>query len=152
MDAAAVQWTEPPILPWLDPPPPERIIVRGARLVRIYNDEHADPRRSHGFREAVILAWARRGDGRWGALMAWAGWCRSERGTGTEAARCGWVLVDEQRVRPVAPARSHLPGIEYTWYGREEPCELGHAIRAAAQMLPEQLRTAALTPAPHQGP
>jgi hypothetical protein len=85
--------------------------------------------------------------------MAWAGWCRSPRGVGTESARWGWLLVDEARVRPVRPApRGQIPGVEYAWYGREEPCELGRAIRSAAEMLPEQLRAAALTPAAHQGP
>jgi len=156
MDAATAEWTEGPILPWVDPyesPPAELIIVRGARYVRVYNGP--DRGRNHppdGFREAIVLAWAQRTDRSWAALMAWAGWCRSPRLTGTEAARCGWLLVDEQRVRPVKPMRSHHPDIAYAWYGHEEPCELGRAIRAAAEMLPEQLRAAALTPAAHQGP
>lgn len=149
-------WMEGPILPWVepyDPPPPELIIVPGAKLIRIYNGPRATKLSPppDGFREAVLLAWAPRTDG-WGALIAWAGWCRSPRGVGTEAARYGWLLVDETRVRPVRPTRSTNPEIEYAWFGREEPCERGRAIRAAAKTLPEQLRAAALTPAAHQGP
>jgi hypothetical protein len=151
------QWTEGPILPWVEPyapPPAELIIVRGARLVRVLNGPRTGPLSPppDGHREAVLLAWAPRADRRWAALMAWAGWCRSPRGVGTEAARHGWLLVDETRVRPVKPAHSTHPEIEYTWYGREEPNELGRTIRAAAATLPEQLREAALTPAAHQGP
>lgn len=158
MDDAAAAWTEGPILPWVEPyepPPAELIIVRGAKLVRVYNGPRVDRLSPppDGFREAVLLAWAPRADRRWAALMAWAGWCRSPRGVGTEAARCGWLLVDETRLKPARPGPpSQVPGVEHAWYGREEPCELGRAIRAAAEMLPEQLRAAARTPAAHQGP
>jgi hypothetical protein len=119
---SAVKWTEGPLLPWLPPPPPDRIMVRGAKYVRIYSTPGS--RKIDGGREAVILAWARCADGGWGVLLAWAGWCTSSLNKGTAHARWGWCRYEEQQVCPLVPVRSHNPGIEYAWYGQPEPNEL----------------------------
>lgn len=84
--------------------------MRGAKYVRIYSKPQTDPaRRRGGFREAVVLAWSRTPAGNRSALLAWAGWCRSQTGQGTEHARYGWVLYDE-RMLPTRPTSPQLPG------------------------------------------
>jgi hypothetical protein len=85
------KWTEPTLLPELPPPPPDRIRVRGARLVRVYDPPGTA--KVDGGREAVVLAWARLPDGAWAILLAWAGhfirfaaWIPSPSGGGGNAA------------------------------------------------------------------
>ena len=109
-------------------------------------------RKIDGGREAVILAWAQRSDRRWGVLLAWTGWGLDSSNRGTARARWGWCGYEQAQVRPLVPARSHNPEIEYAWYGQAEPNELGFAIWAAAGLLPANLRKAALTPSLRQGP
>jgi len=130
------RWIEAPILPALPPPPPERIVIRGARLVRVMTPQG-------GHTDAVILAWARLGSGAWGALAAWGGhW--QQGGRTTVRARWGWVRLVAVQVRPVEPPRRRIEGAE--WHGWHAESEFARAVREAALMLPADRRDAALTP------
>lgn len=145
MDEAG-RWTDEPLLPELPPPPADRIIVRGAQLVRVYTVDHPDPRRRRGYSEAVILAWARTGAEGWGVLLAWGGsWRQQIGGRTTVKARWSWCRLREDRVKPVRPPPLQA---EDEWHGHHPLSEFSEAVRLAAQLLPEELREAALTPAP----
>lgn len=145
------RWTEPPILPEVPAPPPDRIVVRGARLVRVYGssesrDVAGKPRRDGG-REAVVLAWARMPDGAWAVLMAWTRyWTDEDPPHGTALAQHGWYRYDEERVKPQKTRRPNYEGAE--WHGWHEDSELAQAIRDAAATLPPEMREQATTPAP----
>ena len=148
------RWTEPPILPEVPAPPPDRILVRGARLVRIYDgtdsrDVAGKPRRDGG-REAVVLAWARTSDG-WAVLLAWTSyWAFEQPPHQTALARYGWYLLDEARVKPQKPPRTLAEGA--AWHGWSTDGELQKAITRAADTLPSEMRAQATTPAPEPPP
>lgn len=143
------EWLEDPLLPELPAPPFDRIQVRGARLVRVYDEPGT--RRQDGGREAVIVAWAQLPDGGWAVLLAWASLAKLGIKT-TALARWCWCRLIEDRVKPVRPKRGTEPDPDQAWHGWFEPGELSEAIWQAAATLPERLRKAAVTPAPEQGP
>jgi hypothetical protein len=135
------RWIEEPVLPLLPPPPADRILVRGTRLIRVAFI-HRGQRR--GFTEAAVLAWARTGDGGWGVLTAWQGaW--QENGRTTGRARWGWCRLDVDLVEPRPVPRRIAEDDE--WHGHHPMEEFTEAIRQAAASLPEHLRQAALAPA-----
>lgn len=144
----AGRWVDDPPLPALAPPPPGVPLTLGAVLIRVYVVvELAGERQRRGFTEAVILARTPYPAGGEAALAAWLGsWQQGGRTTGR--ARFGWVHVpaDDDRVRPMPrpPAASLIDGAE--WHGHHELSEFAAAVRAAAAMLPESDRAAALTP------
>lgn len=144
------RWTEGPILPEVAAPPPARILVRGARLVRVYDGagarDVAGRPRADGGRDAVILAWARLPGGAWVVLLAWTSyWAYESPPHQTALARFGWYVLDEQRVRPRMPPRAL--GEDQAWHGWSPEGELQRAIDGALLLLPERLRAAAATPA-----
>jgi len=150
VDERRGHFTEPPILPEVSPPPADRILVRGARLVRIYGERQipdvSGRERRGGGRDAVVLAWARRPDG-WAALMAWTSYYAFvDPPKQTEAARWGWYVLDEQRVKPMRAPRASYEGA--AWHGWSSEGELQRAIDQAAQTLPPGLREQATSPAP----
>lgn len=138
-------WVEETILPELKAPPPELIQVRGAQLVRVKSID--PPGVERGFREAVVLAWARIPGGGWAGLFAWIGaWQRGHRTTG--GPRWAWCQVPEGRVEPVTPPRPLVEAEDHEWHGYHEMSDLAEAVRRAAETLPEHLREAAVTPKP----
>lgn len=137
------RWVEEPILPLLPPPPADRILVRGTQLVHVAFVHNGQRR---GFTEAAVLAWARTGDGGWGALTAWQGAWRQGNGRTTGRARWGWCRLDLDLVEPRrAPQRV---AEDDEWHGHHPLAAFTQAIRQAAASLPEHLRQAALAPAP----
>lgn len=145
------RWTEPPILPEVPAPPPGRILVRGARLVRIYDGTESRTvsgrPRPDGGREAVILAWARMPDGGWAILLAWTSyWLWENPPHQTALARHGWYRLDEERVKPRKPPRTLTEGAD--WHGWHPESEISIAIRRAAETLPPEMREQAMRPAP----
>lgn len=141
-------WVEPPLLPPLPPPPPDRIQIRGAKLVRVYDPPGTA--KVDGGREAVVIAWARLPDGAWAVLLAWAGrWMDIGTSHQTEAARWGWCRYDEARVKPRRPPQVLYEGA--CWHGWHEDGELNRAIHEAVASLPEHLRATAIQPAEQQG-
>jgi hypothetical protein len=150
MDERRGHFTEPPILPEVPAPPPDRILVRGARLARIYGERQIPDVRGRerrgGGRDAVILAWARRRDG-WAVLLAWTSYYMYEDPPKqTEAARWGWYVLDEQRVKPMRAPRASYEGA--AWHGWHQDSELNVAIERAALLLPAEVRERAKTPMP----
>lgn len=145
MDANTGRWTEEPVLPELPPPPTDRVLVRGAQLIRV-TFVHGGQRR--GFTEAMILAWARTGDGGWGVLTSWLGaW--QENGRTTGRARWGWCRLIEDLVEPRRLPQHVAEDDE--WHGHHPLDQFTEAMRQAAASLPEHLRQAALTPAGPRG-
>lgn len=144
------RFIEPPLLAETTPPPPDRILVRGARLVRVYGgissrDVSGKPRPDGG-REAVILAWARMPDRGWAVLMAWTSyWLYENPPHQTGLARWGWYVLDEERVKPRKPPRTLDE--DAAWHGWATEGELQKAIDQAVLLLPPALREQALTPA-----
>lgn len=137
------RWVEDPILPEVEPPAPGDILVRGAQLLRRVNIEAHNKSSRGGHTDMVALAWARLPDGDWAVLAAWQGAWRQESGRTTGKARYGWVRLLEDRVEPV----DRPPQIEgFEWFGWHRDSALGKAVRAAALLLPEGMREAALTP------
>lgn len=138
-------WAEPPLLPVLPPPPPERIEARGARLVRVFSPPGT--LKVDGGREAVVLAWAQLPDRSWAVLLAWAGhWAYEDPPHQTEAARWSWCRYDPGRVEPRRPPQVLYEGAE--WNGWHHESQINVAVRAAVASLPEHLREAAIRPAP----
>jgi hypothetical protein len=129
-------------MPALPPPPNDQIQVRGAQLIRVW-PPHGGPRRPGGFEEAVALAWARLGDGRWGALLAWAGHWRSADQRITSRPRWGWVPLEQERVTPMPPRRQH--DRRAAWHGQHPTSALAQAVDQAAATLPAHLQKAAVT-------
>ena len=139
-------WVESPLLPDAVPAPPlDRIVIYGAKLVRVYGEPGG--KKPDGGREAVIVAWARMPDGRWAVLLAWAGHWMSEKGPHqSERARWGWYVLDPERVKPRTPPQVLYEGA--MWTGWHEDSELSIAMREAAGTLPGDMQAAALKPAP----
>lgn len=141
----AGRWVDDPILPEVSAPPPERVLVRGAQLIRVINVDAPNRASRKGFTEAVILAWARLPDGDWAVLAAWQGaW--QQHGHTTGLARCGWVrlLTDRVQAMPIPPVSGLIDGAQ--WHGHHELSQFAEAVRQAALLLPEDQREAALTP------
>lgn len=134
------------MLPEVPAPPSDRVLVRGARLVRVYDPPGHARGLADGGREAVILAWARTPDRHWAVLMAWTSyWAFENPPHQTALARCGWYVLDEQRIRPRRPPRTL--GEDRAWHGWSPEGELQNAIDGALLLLPEDLRAAAAAPA-----
>jgi hypothetical protein len=142
------KWVEGPLLPTLPPPPPERIEVRGARLVRVFSPPGTV--KVDGGREAVALARAQLPDGSWAVLLAWAGhWAYEDPPHQTEAARWAWCRYDPERVKPHRPPRVLYEGA--CWHGWHADSQLNVAVREAVASLPEHLRETAIQPAEGNG-
>lgn len=140
---AGGRWVEDPVLPELPAPPTSLIRVRGAQLLRVYNVDSSNRGSRRGYTDTVALAWARLPEGGWALLAAWQGSWRGQGGRTTGRARWGWVRLLQDRVEAV----ERPPRIEgFAWFGWAEDSALGEAVRAAALLLPEHLRKAALTP------
>jgi len=142
------RWVDEPVLPELPTgPPPHLIRVEGARLIRVMNVDAHNPASRDGYTEAVVLATAPLGGGT-GVLVAWlGGWQEGHRATGR--GRYAWCRLLEDRVREVAPPRAKIDGAE--WHGHHAEGEFAGAVRQAAELLPEEMRAAALTPRPVDG-
>lgn len=138
------RWTEPAILPELPPPPADRIQVRGAQRLRIYNIDDPDHRKRAGYREAVAVAWARLPGGDWAALIGWMGYWREPNGRATGKARHAWVRVlpDRTRAMPLRPQRDP----EREWHGQHRDSEFAQAVRDAVATLSAELRERAAAP------
>lgn len=139
-------FTEPPILPELVPPPISAVRVRGAQLVQIYGPPHPDPwgrPKPDGGREAVILAWAAIPGGGWAVLLAWTSYALVDLHA-TALARFGWYRLDAARVQPKRPPSQVSEGFE--WTGWHPDSQINVAVRAAALLLPEEMRAAAVVP------
>jgi hypothetical protein len=147
-DGEGGRWLEPPLLPRLPDPPYDRVMVRGASLMRVYSPAGAKIEGRDGGRAAIVVAWARLGDGRgWGVLMAWAGNWQGADHRATARPRWGWVRLDAERVKPVKP-RPEREGSEIEWFGSWPGCALDEAMYHAAVELPKERREAAVTPRP----
>ncbi len=143
------RWVDAPILPELPPPPARLVRVDGAQLIRVYNVDAPNPGSRGGYNEAVVLAWAPLADGGRGVLAAWlGGWQEGHRTTGK--GRFGWCRLLSDRVREIPPPRAKIEGAE--WHGHHELSEFAAAVRQAAELLPEPVRAAALTPKPASAP
>lgn len=140
------RWTDDPPLPALLDPPVERIVVYGAQLVRVMQVDQPDPRRRRGFTEAMILAWARTGDGEWGCLLAWSGHWQQAGGRMTGKARHGWCRHLAGHVVTMPPPHPATLHEEDEWHRHHPDDQFSVAVRAAAASLPEPLRERALLP------
>ena len=149
-DGEGGRWLDPPLLPRLPDPPEDRIVVRGAQLVSVFSPpETLRPGRSDGGTYAVVVAWARLGDGAWGALLAWGGRWQGADNRTTARPRWGWGRVLEELVKVRPPLSPDPPG--RLWHGSWERSSLDDAMHHAAVELPPELRAAALMPRPWTG-
>jgi hypothetical protein len=147
-DGTGGRWLEDPLLPTLPDPPADRVVVHGASLVRVYSPAGSKIEGRDGGRAAIVIAWARLGDGEsWAVLMAWAGnWMGADHRP-TVRPRWGWVRLDEARVKPQKP-RPKIEGSEIEWFGSWSGCAMEEAMYHAAVGLPKEQREAAITPRP----
>jgi hypothetical protein len=147
-------WLDDPPLPPVNPrdphrpPPAERILVRGAQLVRVHFPDHPNPK-LRGFIEVVVLAWARIPNSEhWAGLCVWLGTVQEPGPHGahtTGAGRYAWLRMLPDRVQSWRPPHRYLE-CDAGWHGMGEPGQVSDAIARAAATLPEELRQAALTP------
>jgi hypothetical protein len=146
--SADARWLDDPPLPELAPPPAQRILVRGAQVVRVhFTDEPNEKQRGHI--EVVVIAWARLPGGDWAGLCVWLAAVRKPgpRGTRTTGGgRYGWLRMLPDRVQSWRPPRPYLADPDEGWHGQGEPGEVSAAIERAAATLPEEVRERAVRP------
>lgn len=128
----------------LPPPPPERIVSPGSRLIAVAVTNPDGYQLSNA---GIVLAWARMRSGRWAMLFAWTGRRRVKGGL-ESSARWSWCWVGQREVYVRVPVKEPNPW-GMTWYGRRDVA-LDGAIAEAVISMPEPMRAAAMRVVPRQ--